>query len=340
MKTSIKITAAALTALCALPLASCGIKTKHVKLSGEVSTVTNEIARGQYSVKIDDVDFYWGSDTHLSVNVGYDATKPSSVSVTAPSDVYDYGFTVSVDEEGKTINISADKLTAFKAGTMTIAINADVKDLEVKSVARVTVDASGMSIIGDKSYSIGSAGIFTMGDIACTNVEFNFSGATNFDIGRVTASAVKVGASGASNGEIGAVVSTNGTDIDASGASEVTVNSLTVANSDVNASGASTVTANNFACVGKIAVDASGASTINITGAAKSIDATASGASGVNAQAAAFDTATVDLSGASEAKLTVASLVSGKATGASTLHISGKCEVSVSTSGGSAIKRS
>jgi hypothetical protein len=114
---------------------------------------------------------------------------------------------------------------------------------------------------------------------------------------------------------------------------EITVAGLT----DIEASGASTVEVSGVQG-SRLALDASGASTIRASGRADTLDAEASGASRLRLADLAVRDADVDASGASSIELQVSGTLSGEASGASSVRYSGSPSVTVDTSGASSVR--
>jgi len=83
----------------------------------------------------------------------------------------------------------------------------------------------------------------------------------------------------------------------------------------------------------------SGSSDLRISGHAGHTEIHASGSSDFRGRSFSADTAEIQLSGSSSARLTVTGHISGRLSGSSDLHLSGSPEVDVSTSGSSSIHR-
>lgn len=83
----------------------------------------------------------------------------------------------------------------------------------------------------------------------------------------------------------------------------------------------------------------SGASRVRVTGQATTLNASLSGASTLSGYEFPVKTARLIISGASQARVTVADQLSGEVTGASELTYKGDPQVSVEASGGSTVRR-
>jgi hypothetical protein len=116
--------------------------------------------------------------------------------------------------------------------------------------------------------------------------------------------------------------------LEASGGSQVDATATATAHFAVNASGGSEVKLDGLSS-DAIEVDASGGSHVTLTGAATGGTASASGGSHVDLKAIALDTLNVDASGGSEIDATVATSVTGTASGGSTVSITGNPTLSV-----------
>ncbi len=88
----------------------------------------------------------------------------------------------------------------------------------------------------------------------------------------------------------------------------------------------------------KIIMDASGASTINLTGSAARIEGDVSGATSLRAYDFPVKDAFLDVSGASNIKLSVSGKLEVEASGASSVRYRGTASVRSSTSGASSVK--
>ncbi|MGI9616512.1 MAG: GIN domain-containing protein [Acidimicrobiales bacterium] len=104
---------------------------------------------------------------------------------------------------------------------------------------------------------------------------------------------------------------------------------------DVDASGASDLSLN--ARVDSLTIDASGASNVDVDGRAEDVQIDASGASNVDLGSLDASGATVDLSGASFLRLGTVERVEGALSGASTLAAASTSDVNVRTSGASSV---
>jgi hypothetical protein len=83
----------------------------------------------------------------------------------------------------------------------------------------------------------------------------------------------------------------------------------------------------------------SGASRVRLTGEGTEIDASISGASNLSAYGFPVKVGRFDISGASQAHVTVADLITGTVTGASELTYKGSPQVDVESSGGSLVRK-
>lgn len=90
---------------------------------------------------------------------------------------------------------------------------------------------------------------------------------------------------------------------------------------------------------GKLIGDISGATTLNLKGQVASFDMEASGASDVNGYDLIAEDATLDVSGASGAQITVTKNLKAEASGASHIHYKGNASVNQNTSGASSVSK-
>lgn len=90
---------------------------------------------------------------------------------------------------------------------------------------------------------------------------------------------------------------------------------------------------------GKLIGDISGATTLNIKGQVSNFNMQASGASDVNGFDLIADDATLDVSGATGAEITVNKTLKAEASGASHIHYKGNASVSENTSGASSVSK-
>lgn len=90
---------------------------------------------------------------------------------------------------------------------------------------------------------------------------------------------------------------------------------------------------------GKLVGDISGATTLNLKGQVADLNMEASGASDINGYDLVADEATVDVSGASGAQLTVNKNLKAEASGASHIHYKGNASVTQNTSGASSVSK-
>jgi hypothetical protein len=124
--------------------------------------------------------------------------------------------------------------------------------------------------------------------------------------------------------------------LSASGASTVSVASpLNQERLRVRSSGASTVQLN--VTLSELDAQSSGSSDINIQGYAGRASIRTSGSSDVRGRGFVTDTADVRLSGSSDLRATVNTLVTGALSGSSSMRIGGSPEIDVSTSGSSSV---
>ncbi len=148
-----------------------------------------------------------------------------------------------------------------------------------------------------------------------------------------------VSASGASEVTSAAGLTCEILAVDTSGASKVTLDSAVGTSLWVKASGASHVEVRKVSAA-EGHLDASGASEISFTeGNLDELDLKASGSSKLALGGVVTKTATVDVSGASEAKLQASEKVTGSASGASEVNVKGSPSVrDVASSGGSDVQ--
>ncbi len=126
--------------------------------------------------------------------------------------------------------------------------------------------------------------------------------------------------------------------LSASGASTLRVTSaLTQAELRLQSSGSSDL--HVTAHVEQLVAQTSGSSDIHISGSAEHADIQCSGSSDFRGRSFSAQSASVRLSGSSDAWLTVYDRVSGTLSGSSDLHLAGAARVEVSTSGSSSINR-
>lgn len=147
-----------------------------------------------------------------------------------------------------------------------------------------------------------------------------------------------VNASGAAKVESAAGLLCTGLAIDASGAASVTLDSLDGDEVWVRASGASQVNVRSLKS-GKTHLKLSGASRVDFTtGSFGALDADASGASVLSAKPVVAGDAALDVSGASTVRLSVTGALTGQASGASRVEVSGTpSSRALETSGGSSV---
>lgn len=127
-------------------------------------------------------------------------------------------------------------------------------------------------------------------------------------------------------------------DIDISGASEVMGEStLAIKTMQLSSSGASKI---DLKLEGdKLITDLSGASKLNIAGEVRDFDLDASGASDINCYGLVTETATISMSGASSAEITVNKDLRAGLSGASHVKYKGNARVDKSTSGASRVSK-
>ncbi|UCH42942.1 MAG: DUF2807 domain-containing protein [Dehalococcoidales bacterium] len=142
--------------------------------------------------------------------------------------------------------------------------------------------------------------------------------------------------SGASRGEISGFSSADTLQLEASGASSLTIDDVRAGSTRFNVSGASRVSGSITITEGDFIV--SGASSVDLDGTATDIQVDASGASVIRLSEFAVNNASIDLSGASSATVNVSEQLDVHASGASRVVYSGNPSLgSVSVSGGSTI---
>ncbi len=127
------------------------------------------------------------------------------------------------------------------------------------------------------------------------------------------------------------------TEVDVSGASQVTIEGAEGDELTLDVSGASEVTVE--AEVASLDLDSSGASSIAYEGTADAVEADISGASSVSFADASVRAADVDLNGASHTVFGSVDRVTGEANGASSVEVPESANVSVETSGASSVSR-
>lgn len=126
--------------------------------------------------------------------------------------------------------------------------------------------------------------------------------------------------------------------IDISGASEVVAeNTLSINTMHLSSSGASKI---HLKLEGdKLVTDLSGASKLNIAGEVRDFDLGASGASDINCYGLVTETASISMSGASNAEITVNKELHAGLSGASHVRYKGNARVDKSTSGASSVSK-
>ena len=123
----------------------------------------------------------------------------------------------------------------------------------------------------------------------------------------------------------------------ARGASKLTATAGEASTFKVVSTGASSVDVSGLEC-DAIEVDAKGASRVTLEGRGKRLTLGASGASKVTAVGSSFESAKVDVSGASKAEVNVTGSIDGEVSGASSLDVKGKPAArGVKTSGASSV---
>ncbi len=127
--------------------------------------------------------------------------------------------------------------------------------------------------------------------------------------------------------------------LDASGASRASVTGFrSDKNTQLNVSGASEIRGDME--TGDLAADASGGSTLRLTGRGSAIRASASGASTIDLRDFTAGDADVDASGASRIELNTSGTLNAKASGASTVHYAGDTTLGqVDESGASTVSK-
>lgn len=123
--------------------------------------------------------------------------------------------------------------------------------------------------------------------------------------------------SGASHGTMAGFESDNDLQLDVSGASRLTLNSVEAANVELAIEGASEVKGKLVAA--DVRLTMSGASQIELIGTANDVRTTASGASEIDLDEFVHKTARIDLSGATEATIDARDRIDGRLEGASRL---------------------
>ena len=142
--------------------------------------------------------------------------------------------------------------------------------------------------------------------------------------------------SGASRGDISGFSSTDALQLEASGASSLTIDDVNAGSTRFNVSGASRISGSITITEGDFIV--SGASSVDLNGTATDIQVEASGASVIRLSAFAVSNASIELSGASSATVNVSDRLDVHASGASRVTYTGNPSLgSVSVSGGSTI---
>ena len=142
--------------------------------------------------------------------------------------------------------------------------------------------------------------------------------------------------SGASRGDISGFSSTAALQMEASGASSLTIDDVKAGSTRFNVSGASRISGSITITDGDFVV--SGASSVDLNGTATDIQLDASGASVIRLSAFTVSNASVDLSGATSATVNVSDRLDVHASGASRVIYTGNPSLgTVSVSGGSTI---
>jgi hypothetical protein len=124
---------------------------------------------------------------------------------------------------------------------------------------------------------------------------------------------------------------------DLSGAVTGSVSGFDESTLKINLSGASQLDLS--AKARKITLSVSGASSIDMTGNGQNLTGNISGASTINAYAWTTTEANLDLSGASKVRVNVEKLLTGVATGASSVFYKGNPTIDLKTSGASTVQR-
>jgi hypothetical protein len=127
--------------------------------------------------------------------------------------------------------------------------------------------------------------------------------------------------------------------IDVSGASEVTSDNILTSSEElrVQASGASEISME--VNVARMTTDVSGSSKIKLKGLARDFTVSSSGASDIRSFDLITDNARIDISGASEARVTANKTLEVEASGASDVRYRGNASVSQNSSGASSVRK-
>jgi hypothetical protein len=146
----------------------------------------------------------------------------------------------------------------------------------------------------------------------------------------------KLGLSGASRGSLSGFSSTGSLEFDVSGASALTIASLTAGDTEFDISGASRV--NGALETEDCDFDISGASTVDLEGSGNDANIDASGASSVRLANFPVANARIDLSGASQATLNLSGTLDASLSGASHIKYLGEATLgNIKTSGASTV---
>jgi len=119
----------------------------------------------------------------------------------------------------------------------------------------------------------------------------------------------------------------------------VTVHVAAPAFQDIDISGASEVIGENMLSINTMHLSSSGASKLNISGEVRDFDLGASGASDINCYDLVTETATISMSGASNAEISVNKELRAGLSGASHVKYKGNAKVDKSTSGASSVSK-
>jgi len=127
--------------------------------------------------------------------------------------------------------------------------------------------------------------------------------------------------------------------IEISGASKLIGDNAITPNDQLNLTGSGASKISIEMGGGKLVGDISGATTLNLKGSVANFNMEASGASDINGYDLVAEDATVDVSGASGADITVNKNLKAEASGASHIHYKGNASVSQSASGASSVSK-
>lgn len=148
--------------------------------------------------------------------------------------------------------------------------------------------------------------------------ELGASGGSLLDAATPTGASLRIAASGGSRVHLSASVKPRRLDIDSSGASEITIDEVEVAEARIGTSGAGFV---------------------SLAGTARSLDLQLSGAARLDASRLTVSALKVEGSGGSRARVHVVGTAEGSISGGTTLHVGADASVAVSSTGGSSVQR-